>query len=58
MGLLLVSKPGSDHLSHLGSFLKNTDSVGLGGAHKSVFFKSSLGASDAEPDWKPLNQLG
>ena len=55
MGLLLVPKPDSDHQSHLGRFLKNTDSVGLGGAHKSVFFKSSLGASDAELGWKPLN---
>lgn len=55
MGLLLVPKPGSDRQSHLGSFFKNTDSVGLGGAHKSVFFKSSLGASDAEPGWKALN---
>lgn len=55
VGLLLVPKPGSDHQSLLGSFFlkKKIGSVGLGGAHKSVFFKSSLG--DAKPCWKPLN---
>lgn len=38
-----------------GAFVKNTDSVGQGGAPKSVFYESTLGAFDAEPGWKPLN---